>query len=81
MSHHYKLHKGLIVDIGDHSFELLEDVEAISMSETMDIVDDPEITMHTKLKVSEMNKLSSIVSDYIVAGGDLENMASAEKVQ
>lgn len=31
MPNNYILHKGLIVDVGDHSFELQADVDATSM--------------------------------------------------
>jgi len=80
MPNHFILHKGLIVDVGDHSFELQRDVEAASMSDTIDIAGD--ISMHDKLHISEITKLSTLASDFdIVAGGDLEDMASAEKVQ
>lgn len=82
---HYKLHKGLIVDVGEHSFELMADVEVVSQSDSQDIIDQAceyPVTMHERMHISEMNKLSSVISDYdLVAGGDLPNIASAEKIQ
>jgi len=82
---HYILRKGLIVDIGEYSFELLENVEAISMMDAVDMIDGSEgepLSGFQRQHISEVNRLSSIVSDFdIVAGGDLDTMASAEKVQ
>ena len=54
----YKLAKGLIVDVSGHSFELLGDVEAKSMSEPDEIRYDDSVSMQSKLCIHEMHKLS-----------------------